>query len=110
MPWELYWHGSIENFFVYAQKENISIKAKQKELDAISWLNGIYVEKALFSVLNMFFSKNKKSSYPTKPILLKEELTEQQKYKKQETIRKIEEHNLLMAMKYCSKKEVINRV
>jgi hypothetical protein len=100
MPYELFWHGPLSAYFIYAEKARVEFERKQDEMNNRAYLNGLYTREALLSVYHMFNPYAGKNArilpYPSKPIKPKKPLTPEQERKKEEVAEMIREHNLLI--------------
>lgn len=89
MPYDLYWHGPLDAFFLYAEKTRLEYERKRKEMDLNCWLMGSYTRDAILSIyqtLNPMVGKNaKRIPYPEKPRTI---LDEEDKRKSEELKRK----------------------
>ena len=70
MPYELYWHGSLNAFWEYREKFIIESKRMAEERNATAWLNGLYIQNAVAAIFS------NKTHYPKEPIKLTEPKTE----------------------------------
>lgn len=61
MPYELFWHGTLNAYLVYLEKYKLDQKAKSDEINLSAWLTGIYIKHAIAS------SFSKTAKYPEKP-------------------------------------------
>lgn len=97
MPYELYWNGPIEAFFMYQKKLEFEVKQKQLEADYDAWRQGLYIRDALCSVYQLFNPMAGKSDktlpYPKQPYGFRAERTEEQERLYRETTEKIRRHN-----------------
>lgn len=71
MPYDLYWNGASDAFFLYCEKTRREYERKQRELDLAGWLFGAYTRDAVLSIyqaLNPMAGKSAKEiPYPEKP-------------------------------------------
>lgn len=63
MPIDMFWDDDPEYYNIYYKAYIQSIENKYTEINTISWLNGVYVQRAVLSALD-----GKKHKYPDKPL------------------------------------------
>lgn len=62
MPIDLFWYGEPRFYWVYARAHTERLKKDIKDKNEFAWLQGLYIAKAINSVLN-----GKKYKYPDRP-------------------------------------------
>jgi hypothetical protein len=89
MPYDLYWNGASDAFFLYCEKTKREYERKQRELDFAGWMLGLYTRDAILSIyqaLNPMAGKNAKEfPYPEKPRI---QLSDEDKKKSEEAKRR----------------------
>lgn len=63
MPVDLFWEGEPSIYDLYINAYTKKLTAHYDEINTMAWLNGIYVQRAMISVLD-----GKKYKYPEKPL------------------------------------------
>lgn len=89
MPYDLYWQGPLDAFFLYLEKTRIEYERKRRELDLAGWTLGSYTRDAMMSVYRAFNPMAGKTAkdypYPEKPRIM---LADDEKKKSEEAKRK----------------------
>lgn len=76
MPIDMFWYDDPSYYWRYVNVYQQKQKAKAQEINDTSWLQGVYMLRAIVAALD-----GKKHKYPNKPLEYddKRELTEQEK-------------------------------
>jgi hypothetical protein len=97
MPYDLYWNGPINAYFLYAEKARLDVKRHINDLLDAAWMFGEYTAKALLSVYQYFnpiaSEKSPRFPYPEKPERPKRELTPEEKEERKQIFEKMRKVN-----------------
>lgn len=94
MTYELYWNGRPELVKAYRKSFEMNNKKKNQEL----WMQGVYIQYALDSIVGNMFRKGNKSKYPDEPLPITErELKEKKERESKERYERIR-RNMELAM------------
>lgn len=97
MPYDLFWRGPINAFFIYAEKARLEAETERnKEFDRV-WLYGKYFGAAMADVYKIFNPWAKADSpsypYPKEPYRPPRELTPAEKEERRQIIEKMKAVN-----------------
>ena len=89
MTYEQYWYGDPLMVRAYYK----AYKLKREQIDEESWLNGMYVFKALDATVGNMFRKQGQSpaEYPREPVLLSKKKEEAERKNREKTEREKED-------------------
>lgn len=97
MPYDLYWNGPINAYFIYAEKARAEEERHRNEMLDTVWLRGQYTVKALMSIYKLFNPMVGKDApsypYPEKPERPQRERTPEEKEERRKIIEKMKKVN-----------------
>ncbi len=109
MPYDLFWYGPIDAFWIYMKKAELEKEQEKTLSDFEAWRQGLYFRDALSSVYHIFNAladKNcKRIPYPEKPYGYKRQLSAEEQETYQNTLDAISAHNLILKSRIDSLKQ-----
>lgn len=104
MPYDLFWHGPISAFFIYADKNRLEKENQRNNSLDIAWLVGDYVRLAMLDVYKAYnpLIDGKKSPnypYPQKPYRPPKPLTDEEKAERKMLTDKMKRVNAELGVK-----------
>lgn len=104
MPYELFWHGPISAYFIYADKYRLEKENQRNEMLDKAWLIGDYVGHAMRSVYKLYnpLANSEKSPdypYPQKPYRPQKPITEEEEAERKMLMEKMKKVNAELGVK-----------
>lgn len=104
MPYELFWHGPISAYFIYASKYCLEKESKRNGMLDQAWIIGDYVQHALLSVYKLYnpLVDDKRSPdypYPQKSYRPPKPLTDEEKAERKMLMEKMKKVNAKLGAK-----------
>lgn len=97
MPYDLFWNGPINAYFLYREKMILEAGCERDELLNKVWLYGKYFSLAMMDVYKAFNPWAGKDSpdfpYPAKPYRPPRELTPEEKEERRQIVEKMKKVN-----------------